>query len=129
MFNLFKKKEIIPPDFNGLKNSPIKDKYFRRTARWWWMDKQTVCVKDPNAPRMITMDTFPQTVFLHAEGEQTVEEFILEFANAYRKGKIPPHLDLGVIEAITEQLEPLGLIELVDEPSTLADEYLHPMKF
>ena len=65
MFRFFKKKKELPP-FNDLSNSPLKDKYFIRTSRWDWLDDTMIHVVDNNTPRMITMDPWPQLIFLEA---------------------------------------------------------------
>lgn len=114
MFGLFKKKERDLPEFKALKNSPYKNKYFYRLAQWDWLDHENIHVTDNNAPRMITMDPWPQMIFLDSDGQKTIEEYIFELTGKYgRKQPIPEDLDNEVINLI-EKLVNDKLIGLSD---------------
>lgn len=53
-------------------------------------------VLDPHQPRMLTMDPWPQIVFLAADGQKTIAEFIDHLARQYA-GTIPETLDSTVV--------------------------------
>ncbi|OJJ22339.1 hypothetical protein BKI52_06550 [marine bacterium AO1-C] len=119
MFGLFKKKEKELPEFNVLKNSAKKEMYFFRLAQWDWLDDKNIHVVDNNAPRMITMDPWPQMIYLDADGQKTVEEYILELAGKYgHKQTIPQELDKEVIDLI-DDLASDQLIGLSNTKQTL----------
>ncbi|TPE44096.1 hypothetical protein [Pontibacter mangrovi] len=112
MFDFFKKKERELPPFNELKNSEIKDMYFVRLARWDWLNQDMIHVVDNNAPRMITMDPWPQLIYLEADGQKTVSEFVYDMASKYGKEQpIPDELDSTIIQMIKSLLDD-KLIEL-----------------
>src|SRR6478735_4170099 len=99
MFGLFKKREL--PPFEELKKSDIKDKYFIRLAQWDWLNENTINVTDNKTPRVITMDPWPQLVFLEANGQKTVHDFVYELASKYgKKETIPTDLDSTIIQII-----------------------------
>jgi hypothetical protein len=115
MFRLFKKKERVLPPFNELRKSDIKDKYFVRLAQWDWLDKSMIHVKDKHRPRMITMDPWPQLVYLEAEGQKTISDFFYDIISQYTKDEpIPDDLDIEILEVIDSLLKE-RLIELKNE--------------
>ncbi|MBD1397168.1 hypothetical protein H9Q13_08335 [Pontibacter sp. JH31] len=119
MFGLFKKKERELPPFNELKNSGIKDVYFVRLARWDWLNQDMIHVVDNNAPRMITMDPWPQLIYLEADGQKTVSEFVYDMASKYgKKQPIPEELDSTIIQMINSLIND-KLIELSTESRKL----------
>lgn len=119
MFNIFKKKKRELPPFNEIKNSELKDKYFFRTAQWDWLDEEMIHVIDNHAPRMITMDPWPQVIFLEANGQKTIHDFVYEMASKYgRKETVPEELDATIIELINSLLDD-KLIEISDESKSL----------
>jgi len=111
MFKLFKTNKKLPP-FAVLKAFPDKDKYFRRIASWVESGDYGIIVTDPNAPRIITMDPWPQLVFLAADGQRTIEQYIYYMAGQYT-GKVPDKLDETIIHEIGT-LQQERLIELCD---------------
>lgn len=63
----------------------MTDQYFSRAASWHRMGEQIV-VHDSltnQAPRMITMDPWPQLVFSAADGQHTVGQFVEQLAAQY----------------------------------------------
>ena len=64
MFKRFFHKKKPARTFELLHDSPIKERYFIRTAQWDWLDHEHIAVVDPNSPRMLTMDPWPQWIFL-----------------------------------------------------------------
>lgn len=98
-FNFFKSSRPVIPDFGTLKKSPLKDLYFYRTAKWHWINKDMITIIDSHAPRMITLDPWPQLVFLGASGKLTISEYVHLMARKYDK-LIPPNLDTTVLSMI-----------------------------
>ena len=124
MFSFFRKKGPLPP-FNDLRSSPIKEKYFVRTCQWRWLDKTAITVIDKEQPRIITLDPWPQLVFLEATGDKTISEFIHYLAGQYTS-KIPPELDITVLSEI-ETLLGEKMIELKNEKTILPPGILQPL--
>src|SRR6478735_184689 len=56
--------------------------YFSRVARFDRIGEKIVAV-DPNAPRIITMDPWPQLVFQMADGQHTVDQLRAHLASQY----------------------------------------------
>ena len=119
MFSLFKKKRIELPEFEELKTSKIRDSYFIRRATWDWLDRETINVVDPNAPRVLTLDPWLQTIFLAANGQITITEFTNSMATKYgSKSSIPDGLDRTILGEI-QKLVDLKIVELLDESQFL----------
>lgn len=118
MFGLFKKKAKGLPSFQYLEDYANRDKYFVRTLQWDWLNDTMIHLFDNKAPRMITMDEWPQQVYLDAVGQKNTGEYILWMANQYRRGEVPETLDKDMIELI-ENLVSDGMIEWRDEKTIL----------
>jgi hypothetical protein len=123
MLKFFRKKPTIPA-FPTLQQSLLKNKYFVRVCRWQWLNNEMITVTDIHAPRVITMDPWPQLIFLEAQGDKTVSEFIYYLAGQYTS-KIPSELDSTVLYEINSLLGE-GIIELRDGKTTLPDDILKP---
>lgn len=78
-------------------------------AQWDWLDRERIYVKDPHHPRVLTLDPWPQLVFLAANGQLTIAETVFALADQY-SGTIPEELDKTVISEI-EKLIIYGIIE------------------
>jgi hypothetical protein len=102
----------------GLKESSMdpNEKYIVRCARYDVMNNQVIVI-DPQSPRVITMDSWPQTVFLAADGEHTVSELIAKIGSQYADG-IPDELP-DQVRTIVTNLKSEGVIRLSDSPSPL----------
>ena len=83
-----------------------------------------IAVTDKHQPRVITMDDWPQLVFLEATGDKTISEFIFFLADQY-KDKIPEELDSTVLHQVNSLLSE-RIIELRDEKTNLPDDILRP---
>lgn len=125
MFGWFKKTQF--PEFTALQSSPIKDQYFYRTAHFHWMDEQhsQVCAMPPGQAKMVTMDDWPQVVFLDALGQQTVAEYTLRLARQYPRKEITSDFDKNILYQI-DQLVDIECIALSDRPVRLASEFANP---
>jgi len=119
MFGLFKKKPKVLPNFNYLENYSNRDKYFVRTLQWDWLNETMIHLFDNKSPRMITMDEWPQQIYLDANGQKTIAEYILWMANQFRSGQMPENLDKDMIEMIEGLIEDGEMIKLKDEKTKL----------
>ena len=75
----------------------MNDQYFSRAATWHRPDEHIV-VNDsfsPNALRMITMEPWHEVVFMAADGEHTVAEFVRHMSSQY-----PETVPIGLREQI-----------------------------
>jgi hypothetical protein len=113
--------------FSKLESSEYKDKYFYRTEKWDWLDREMIFVVDSKSPRMITMDYWPQRIFLEAEGKLTVSEFIYFIASKYPKTQIPKNLDSELIEELINLVKEEKIIAFSDTPVILDATILNPV--
>jgi hypothetical protein len=112
--------------FKTLEPYEFKDKYFYRICKWDWLTTDMIHVFDNNRPRFITMDYWPQKIYLEAKGQSTVSEFIHLIASKYPNTQIPRNLDSAIIEEL-EGLINEKLIELSDSPIQLDNSILNPL--
>lgn len=121
MFGFFKKKKNELPPFDYVENSSMKDKYFCRTLQWDFLTEEMIHVFDHRGTklRMITMDPWPQQVYLDADGQKTVKNYILEMANLYAPQPIPEQLDKEIIGVIEDLIKDGDLVELKDFKTNL----------
>jgi hypothetical protein len=125
MFNFFKKKKQYPV-FEALQAYNNKDSYFIRLAEWDWVNSGEIVVYDPYNPRLITLDPWPQWVFVAANGQMTIAEYVYFMADKYT-GSIPPLLDKTIIDE-TENLCGYRIIGLVDERQRTKPEFELPKR-
>jgi hypothetical protein len=126
MFNFFKKKQPIMPEFNRLKEYAHKDKYFYRTSPCQWLTKTQITIYDLNNPRLITLDDWPQQVYLDALSKITVAEYVIYMASLYKQD-IPGELDEVIIYQLN-QLSEDGLIAFSYTEITLDEKLANPMR-
>lgn len=130
MFNFFRKssKENLH-SLEALASYPNKDKYFVRVARFMEIDyyQCTITVIDPHGPRMITMDPWPESIFLNATGQRTVKQYIEDTAKDY-KGNIPAKLDSYIINELENLVFNYRIIELTDVPNALEPKFEKPIQ-
>lgn len=106
----------------------MNSKYFSRTAPWSKLSEQQITVHDSksaNAPRMVTMEPWHQIVFLAADGQHTVGEFVERMGAQYEGG--PPDGLEAQIHQIVGELQLEGILDLseeaVDLPPYILEEY------
>jgi hypothetical protein len=125
MFNFFRKrsKSDVHP-LSALDSYANKDKYFVRVARFMELDfnQCTITVIDPHGPRMITMDPWPETIFLNATGQRTIKQYIEDTAGDY-KGNIPSSLDSYIISELEKLVFECRIIVLTDVPNALKSPF------
>lgn len=109
MFKLFRRGKKYPP-FTALNSYVYKDSYFVRCAPWLWVGEYAAAfaIKD-DKPTMITMDPWPQIIFLAANGQISVSEYIYYTASKYTS-EIPELLDAMIIEEL-DKLIGLKIVE------------------
>lgn len=69
-------------------------------------------VVDPLGPRVLTLDPWPQTIFIAADGQQTIEAYVYHMAKQY-SGKAPAGLASTILHEINTLLG-YKLIELCE---------------
>ena len=109
-----------PPPPDEVEN----DGYLCRTARFDLIQDQVVVV-DPRAPRMITMDPWPQMVFLSSDCQHSVSEFVEAVGREY-EGGTPPGLHDQIVSIVNE-LQAEGIVEIRESTTTLPDYLAHPV--
>ena len=113
--------------FEKLEASEIKNKYFRRTEKWDWLTKEMIHVFDSKSPRVITMDPWPQKIFLEAFGQLTVSEYIYNVFKEYPKNQAPKELDEVILEMLDSLVHEEKIVALSDTPVSLDDSILNPL--
>jgi hypothetical protein len=118
-FNFFQTSRPVVPAFEDLKKSPVKDSYFYRAAPWYWLSNDMITINDNHAPRVITLDPWPQMIFLHATGKLTISEYVDYVASKYKKA-IPADLDSTILSMIDLLLKErvICLSEVLREPDS-----------
>lgn len=97
----------------------IEEMYFSRAACWSRLDDHLV-VHDsasPCAPRMITMEPWHEAVFMAADGQNTVAQFVINMASQYEDGQ-PANLREQVHEILSTLLDE-RILRLHDHPEPL----------
>jgi len=90
------------------------------------INKNKIAAFDPQSPRVITFDPWPEGIFINATGKLTLKQFLIDTAKLY-KGKIPSSLEKTIIEE-TERLINNNFISISDYPVELDESLLHPQK-
>lgn len=109
MFRYFRKAKKIPP-FPALETSAYRDMYFFRMAQWRVIGEKSIVVIDPLNPRLLTFDDWPTLVFLAADGQKTIKNYVDFTADRY-SDSVPEGLDRTILHQI-ETLLDYQLIEL-----------------
>lgn len=119
MFGIFKRKTKELPKFEYLDNHPNRDMYFIRTLQWDWLNEKMIQLIDNKSPRVITMDEWPQQIYLDADGQKTIAEYILWMANQFDRGQVPEDLDQEMIRMIEDLIKDGEMIRLEKEKTSL----------
>lgn len=100
-------------------NALSDDAYFSRSVAWHIIDEQVIAhdSSSPKAPRLITMEPWHEIVFMGADGEHTVGQFIAHLATQY-DGGAPVDLREQVHEIIALLVEE-GILRIHSEPTPL----------
>ena len=97
----------------------MDEMYFSRTTPWSRLGDQIVAHDSitPQAPRMVTMEPWHQQVFLAADGEHTIGEFVDHMSKLY-EGGAPPGLREQIHEIVGVLVDE-GILRVHKEPETL----------
>lgn len=132
--NMLKKlfgKKVILPQLHYLSNYVNKDKFFVRTAPWDWLNKKEIYIasKIDDKPAMITMDFWPQEIFLDANGQITVAELINIACEQFIKSsiEIPQNVDEYLINELEKLVSKLQIVEFRDNKEELGERVDTPM--
>lgn len=113
--------------FKKLESSVIKNKYFYRTEKWDWLSKEMIHVFHSKSPRIITMDPWPQKIFLEALGKLTVSEYVDKVSKEYPKNQAPEELDEVILEMLDSLINEEKIIALSDQPISIKKSILDPL--
>ena len=125
MFNFFKRNKRYP-SFEPLKQYERQHHFFIRTAEWDWMDDENIYVVDPHNPRVLTLNPWGQWIFIAANGQMTVTEYVMYMADKY-KGEIPEILDQTIIDELRTLVE-YGIIAFVETKQRPESRFELPQK-
>ncbi len=97
----------------------MDDLYFSRTTPWSRLGDHIVAhdSKSAQAPRMVTMEPWHEMVFLAADGEHTVGQFVEHMGSQY-EGGAPPGLGQQIHDIVNALIDE-SLLNLHEEPSPL----------
>lgn len=75
---------------NACASNQIDTKYFSRNVTYTMVQDKVVLI-ERSRPRTVTMDEWPQLIFLSADGKRKVSELTSELGRHYKDG-VPPGL-------------------------------------
>ena len=132
MFNFLKKKKDLP-EFDFIKTYPEKEKYFVRVKKWNWLNSEQISLLEKDSDGKIkisTMDYWPQEMFLDADGQKTISEYLNVLIKQFRDSKmeIPSDLDKFMVETLLSLKMDLNAIEFSNSPIEIKAEYKNPIK-
>jgi len=127
MFNFFRKQKEIP-NFSIINSYQKKDLYFSRSKKWDWLNDKQIFLADNDSYgkiKMVTLDFWSQEMFLDANGQKTVTEYLTVLINQFQKNKmeIPTDLDAFMIETLESLNNDLNAIEFSDFPLKITPEF------
>jgi hypothetical protein len=129
MFNLFKKKNNSLPAFEKLQKSEYKDLYFGRIRPWNWLNDEHIYIVEVETLRHVTMDPWYQLIYLAADGNHTLSEFVYKTASMYsRREGIPNELDETILECFTKLVEEMKYLKTSESPFELEINHKLTMK-
>jgi hypothetical protein len=132
MFSFFKKKKYLP-EFDFIKSYSDKEKYFVRAKKWSWLNSEqiTLLEKDSDGKiKMTTMEYWYQEMFLDADGQKTISEYLSVLINQFKDSKmeIPSDLDKFMVETLLSLKSDLKAIEFSNVPTEIETEYKNPIQ-
>jgi hypothetical protein len=90
--------------------------YFLRTATHDLVDGR-VAIFDSKRPRVVTLDVWPESIFLAADGQRTMNEFIAD-VRAQRGSDAPADLAVQATGQLLSLVKE-GLVKLTSSPQAL----------
>lgn len=131
MFNFLKKKKYLP-EFEFIKSYFDKEKYFVRIKKWNWLNPEQISLLEKDSDgkiKMTTLDYWSQEMFLDADGQKTILEYLDILIKQFRDSKmgIPSDLDKFMVETLLSLKTDLRAIEFIDSPTEIKVEYKNPI--
>ncbi|WP_053978618.1 hypothetical protein [Mangrovimonas xylaniphaga] len=132
IFNKLFSKTNVTPEFDFIKSYKYRDKYFSRTKQWTWLNPEQISLieKDENGKiKMTTMEYWSQEMFLDADGQVTISDYLNVLIKQFKdsKMKIPKDLDEFMTEKLWSLKTDLHAIEFTDSPNMLQPEFKNPI--
>ena len=132
MFNFFKKKEIIIPEFKSMQDYKHREKFIGRNKKWTKLNEEDIMVFEKRGEQIHThtLDYWFQRIFLKSDGKSTPETMLADFANEFKEhgNKIPNDLDEMVIEYVDSLLNELNFIDVSEQPFELDKDVQDPIE-
>ena len=130
MFSFFKKKENLP-DFNFIESYSEKEKYFVRIKQWSQLSSEHIALWEKQIDgkiKMTTMEYWHQEMFLDADGQTTISDYLTILVKQFRDSKmeVPSDLDKFMIETLLNLKTDLKAIEFHNSPVEIKPEFKHP---
>lgn len=131
MFNFLKKKKKLS-EFEFIKSYSDKEKYFVRIKKWNWLNSEQISLLEKGSDgkiKMITMDYWPQEMFLDADGQKTITEYLSVLIKQFNDSKmdIPSDLDKFMIDTLLSLKTDLNAIEFSDSPIEIETKFKNPI--
>lgn len=131
MFSFLKKKKDLP-EFDFIKTYPEKEKYFVRVKKWNWLNSEQISLLEKDSDgkiKITTMDYWSQEMFLDADGQKTISEYLNVLIKQFRDSKveIPSDLDKFMVETLLSLKTDLNAIKFSDSPAEIEVEYKNPI--
>lgn len=131
MFSFFKNRKDLP-EFDFIKTYPEKDKYFVRIKKWNWLNPEQISLLEKDSDgkiRMTTMDYWYQEMFLDADGQKTISEYLDVLIKQFQDSKmqIPSDLDSFMVETLLSLKTDLNAIKFIDVSADIEPEYKNPI--
>lgn len=129
---LFSKKHQVP-HFEFIVSYPHKDKYFSRTKKWSWINSKQISLiekDDKGKIKATTMEYWPQEMFLDANGQITISDYLKVLIKQFQDNnmEIPNDLDVFMTETLWNLKTELKAIEFTDSPVELKPAFKDPIK-
>lgn len=99
--------------------------YPTRCATFRMMNDHVVATAN-DRPAVITLDPWPEMVFLASDGEHTIQELVIAFSKGYPNG-VPKELE-STVSSVISQLEKEKLIKVSDKPVHLPSYLKLPLE-
>jgi len=133
IFNRIFKQNSTKPEFDFIKSYEYKDKYFLRIKKWNWINSEQISLieKGENGKiKTTTMEYWFQEMFLDADGQKTIIEYLEILIKQFQESKmeVPDDLDIFMTETLWSLKTELNAIEFADIPIELKTEHKKPLE-
>lgn len=100
--------------------------YFARCVEWDWHNDRQIHLFDRASKRWITLDAWPQIIYLAAEGRTTIGAYLEQMARRYPVQPVPSHFLPALMETLLFLQRESKVLQFSATPIDLAPEYLYP---